>query len=1132
MEWFRNLPIVRKQMLMLMGVALLPIVILGILSYSTAKKELSHSATEALIAVRDLKTAAIERHFTQLRGQLTSMAQGQDVQEALVELTQGFNSLNAEPPASLSKLASYYQTQFSAEYQKRSQKTIDSQPILDRLSPAGQWLQNEYIANNANPLGSKHLLDVGASANTYNRTHEQLHPKLRHELEAFGYYDIFIVDNASGNVVYTVFKELDFATNLTSGSWAKTALAKAFNTAKNLPQGKTTLTDFAPYTPSYEAPAGFIATPIYIQGKAQGTLIVQVPIEPINAIMQERSGMGATGETYLVGPDYLMRSDSFLDPTHHTVAASFAAPETGSVKTEAIKKALAGQSGAQLLIDYNGNPVLSAFAPIKLGDFNWVIAAEIDEAEALNSVYSLRTITLVIGLVLLAAVALLALFSARLVSQPITRMEQIISRVQQEGNFRLTLNNRDQDEIGKTCRSVDKLVLDTGRVIQLVNLHLQQLVDGQNVEAINDTFPGELGLLAKGVNSTVAAIEAARQEQARQARLIAQKAQEAEQAAEQARHQATQTLIIKQALDVCATAAMITDTQHKIVYANEALRNLMRHLDTALRSDVGGVQAEHLTGIELHRFKHLPTLKRAQELTHTEKTRWNLAEFTLDTAVTPIRSLQGEYLGCVVEWIDRTDELAKYAQEAKIAQENARIRQALDASSTSTLILDEQQLIIYTNRAMGSLLSTAQNAISSQLPHFNAGNLLGKSSDYVHSHKQLQAVALKNNLQAFQIEHAISDKHFVITASPITDANRQQLGTVIEWQERTAEIAIEQEINQVIQTASKGDFSALLNLQGKTGFFLNVAQGLNQLITTTKHATDEIVRVIGAMAVGDLTQRINSDYSGEFALVKRDVNKTLDSLTRTMGEIILASETIATSSQEISAGTQDLSTRTEEQASSLEETAASMEEITQMLHKSQHNAETANNLSLQAVEIAKSGDASVEKTAAAMRGIQAASTAIANIIGVIDELAFQTNLLALNAAVEAARAGEQGRGFAVVAAEVRSLAQRSANSAKEIKQLINDSVSRVQDGSALVESSRKTLNQMVQEILQVASMVGDIVITTKEQAAGVSQINTAILQMDQITQQNAALVEEASAASETMADQARALDQLMGFFKR
>lgn len=1121
----------RKQMLMLMGVALLPIVILGLLSYSTAKQELTRSATDSLIAVRDLKTAAINRHFEQMRGQLTSMALSEDVQKAWQELTQGFNKLSAESPA-LADLTAYYRSQFAAEYQKRSQKTLVVQPLLERLSPAGQWLQSEYIAANTHPLGSKHLLNSGASANEYNRAHEKLHPKLRHELAAFGYYDVFIVDNASGNVVYSVFKELDFATNLTTGSWAKTALARVFNTSKNLPQGQTALTDFAPYTPSYEAPAAFMATPIYIQGKALGTLIVQVPIEPINAIMQERSGMGKSGETYLVGADYLMRSDSFLDPKQRSVAASFAAPETGSIKTEAIIQGLAGKSGAQLLLDYKGNRVLSAFSPLKIGDFTWVIAAEIDEAEALQSVYNLRTITLIIGSVLLAAVAVLALLSARLVSKPIASMEQIISRVQKEGNFRLSLNNRDQDEIGNTCRSVDKLVLDTGRVIQLVNTHLQQLVQGEAVATIQELFPGELGLLAQGVNNTVAAIEAARQEQARQAGVIAQKAQEAEQAAAAARHQATQTLIIKQALDVCATAAMIADGQHKIVYHNRALQQLMQRLTRALQAEIGGISAEQLIGVELQRFHHLPALHSAQQLTQTHQTRWHLAEFTLDTAITPIRDPQGVYLGCVVEWIDRTDELAKYAEETKIAQENARIRQALDASSTSTLILDQQQLIIYANRAMQSLLSTSQAALCSQLPHFNAAAILGKPSDFVHPQRELHPAALNNNRQTIQLASAIGDKHFVITANPITDTQDNQLGSVIEWLDRTAEIAIEQEINQVIQTASKGDFSASLNLQGKGGFFLNVAQGLNQIIATTKHATTEIVRVIGAMAQGDLTQRISSEYSGEFALVKRDVNKTLDSLTRTISDIIIASETIATSSQEISAGTQDLSTRTEEQASSLEETAASMEEITQMLHKSQHNAQTANSLSLQAVEMAKSGDASVEKTAAAMRGIQAASSAIANIIGVIDELAFQTNLLALNAAVEAARAGEQGRGFAVVAAEVRSLAQRSANSAKEIKQLINDSVSRVQDGSALVEISRKTLNQMVQEILHVANMVGDIVHTTKEQAAGVSQINTAILQMDQITQQNAALVEQASAASETMADQARALDQLMGFFKR
>jgi hypothetical protein len=618
-DWFRNLPIARKQILMLISAALLPIIILGTLSYSVAKRELTQSALQQLTAVRDLKAAAINRHFNQVRGGLTSLAMSEDVQTALLELTRGFNSLDTQNPPALTPLVNYYESQFAAEYKKRNNSSVSTSAFIEHLSTAAKRLQLDYIANNVHPLGSKHLLDGVEEDNPYNRAHARLHPKLRHQLEAFGYYDIFIVDNASGNVVYTVFKELDFATNLNTGSWAKTALGRAFNNAKSLAAGKTTLTDFASYTPSYEAPAAFMAAPIIIRGKSLGSLIIQVPLEPVNAIMQERSGMGKTGETYLVGPDNLMRSDSFLDPTHHSVAASFADPKKGAVKTDAIKLALSGQSGAQLIIDYNLNPVLSAFSPLKLGEFTWVIAAEIDEAEALKSIYTLRSITLLISVILLALVMVLALLSARLVSRPITAMEQIISRVQKEGNFHLSLNNTDADEVGKTCRSVDKLVRDIGQIIRLVNEHLHQLVQCKAVNAISEVFPGDLGFLAQGVNNTVAAIDAARQEQARQALVIEQKAQEAQAAALEAKNQATQTLIIKQALDVCATPAMIADVQHKIVYTNEALQQLMQRLEPALRKEIGTINPAQLIALDISRFQQLPDAHSSKQLQQTQK---------------------------------------------------------------------------------------------------------------------------------------------------------------------------------------------------------------------------------------------------------------------------------------------------------------------------------------------------------------------------------------------------------------------------------------------------------------------------------------------------------------------------------
>jgi methyl-accepting chemotaxis protein len=428
----RSLGLRAKLIIVLLAVGLVPFIVLGLITLQRSKQALhdqsfaqleavqaiKHSQVQTmladresdmgvlvqtvgtlrdesfakLIALRDTRIQSVELYFQTIEDQMLSFSENRMVVDAMQDFSREFRryrgerSLAADRIAAMREdIAGYYTDAFLRQYvETNPDRSVDVDAILASLDDETVALQHAYIADNPHPLGDKHQLDAAADGTAYSRLHDEVHPIVSNFLERFGYYDIFLVDLESGKIVYSVFKELDYATSLRDGPYAATNFGRCFRQAADADNDDAViLVDYECYTPSYEAPASFIASPIFDGDHKVGVAIFQMPIDRLNAITGLRAGMGESGETYLVGNDRLMRSDSYLDPVHHSVNASFRHPENGTCETEAVSRALAGESNCRVIIDYNGNAVLSAFAPVTIGDgITWAMLAEIDVAEA------------------------------------------------------------------------------------------------------------------------------------------------------------------------------------------------------------------------------------------------------------------------------------------------------------------------------------------------------------------------------------------------------------------------------------------------------------------------------------------------------------------------------------------------------------------------------------------------------------------------------------------------------------------------------------------------------------------------------------------------------------------------------
>lgn len=589
---------------------------------------------------------------------------------------------------------------------------------------------------------------------------------------------------------------------------------------------------------------------------------------------------------------------------------------------------------------------------------------------------------------------------------------------------------------------------------------------------------------------------------------------------------------IAAALTICDTNVMLADNDCSIIYMNDSVSRMLREVEPELKNHIPAFDAGRLVGQNIDIFHKNPSHQRNLLATLTEPHRADIkiGELSFSLIATPVIDANGGRQGTVIEWKNRTLEVRQSDIERKKSEETLRVKQALDTASNNTMIADKNGNIVYMNRAVSSMLKNAESDLRKVLPQFNAEQLIGANFDSFHANPSHQRNLLAHLVGTHRTQIKVGGRTFSLTANPIHDDRNERIGTVVEWVDRTQEVVVEDEVQSVIDGVGQGDLSRRIELSNKTGFFNNISSSINRLVDICDAVISDSSRVMHALAHGSLNEKMEREYHGAFEKLKQDTNATVDILVNIVEQITVSARAVASGAQEIAQGNTDLSQRTEEQASSLEETASSMEQMTSAVKQSGENAKQANSLASDARERAVRGGEVVSRAVRAMAEINTSSKKIADIISVIDEIAFQTNLLALNAAVEAARAGEQGRGFAVVAGEVRSLAQRSASAAKEIKDLIRDSVSKVQDGTVLVNESGDTLKELVGAVQRVSTIVQEITTASLEQGAGIEQVNIAVSQMDEMTQQNAALVEQASAAGEALSDQAQQLIDLIAFF--